>query len=728
MDARVKTVREILHSGDQYLIPFFQRQYSWTHQHWERLRADVWALMEDSAKNQHFLGPLVCTPTEHVPAEVTPYQLIDGQQRLATLTVMLAAVRDIAKEHKLYELADEITENYLVHKRRKGLHKYKVVPRVEDRDALIGVIEENVSKEHRRLGIIRAWKFFCRHTIEWAKSNPETKLRELFSALSARLSLVVITIDGENPYEIFESLNSTGLSLEESDLIRNYIFMNVLLSNQEEFHVKHWEPFEGPFDEDEKNEFPKVPLTPFYRDYLMREGLYSKTKATFIDFKKQYKQQGLSPEDQVAELRSFAQYELLLRRPGTCESEPLRKRLSQIETLEITTAHPLLMNLMDRHKNGQIDEEALLGCLDDLASFVIRRTICGESTRAYGRWFPEAIRGLKDNPCEDLRQYWLRRGWPDDATFIEKLQDFPLYRREGKKCRLILDALEESYGHKEKVDPGTVTIEHVMPQTIGAGEASDVWRATLGEDWIQVHEKWLHSIGNLTLSGYHKGWGNQPFAKKQGEMAKSNLVLNKYFSNVETWNEQAIKERSAQLAGEVAQLWLRPVSGPAYVPSPDARKTTTKRSRVKVSVLSSVAEEIVKKKGDFEIFPSSRGLHFVPEDWLKFLPENATAWKTRVPVKCWFGIGKTRLRLHFEACRMEDETLLPALSKAIRKGEGGFKANKAPKKYMRFWRATERIGDNTDEEEIAAAVEKLLKKAEPRMKEAGKILRDFFSR
>ena len=570
MDARAKTVREILHSGDQYLIPFFQRYYSWRRRHWERLRADVWALIEDEDVNsQHFLGPLVCTPTDHVPGEVPAYQLIDGQQRLATLTLMLSALRDVALEHGLGDLAEEITEDYLVHKRKKGLQRYKVVPRIGDREALVAVIEGKIEKEHRKFGVFRAWRFFRGQTADWATDDPEARLRKLFVAITGRLSLVVITIDGENPYEIFESLNSTGLPLEEADLIRNYIFMQVPTPEQEAFNTEHWEAFEEVFEE--VGDYPAISQTQFYRSYLMRKGVYSKSRVTFVDYKEQNRRRNLSSADQVTELKRFARYEQAFRRPATCEDELLKTAFQQVEMLEVTTAHALLMNLMDRHESGQLDKAELLGCLDDLASFVLRRSICGESTRAYGRWFVEAIAAMKDDPREDLRTYYLRRGWPDDTAFVPRLQEFALYRREPKKCRLILEALERSYGHKEKVDPSTLSIEHIMPQTIEGGKSAKAWQAMLGDDWRSVHQRQLHTIGNLTLSGYNPDLGRRPFPDKRAELLKSNLVLNRYFEEVDTWNEAAIETRGQKLAAEVAKLWPR-AEGGGYTPPSEITK------------------------------------------------------------------------------------------------------------------------------------------------------------
>ena len=560
MDAKARTVSEILHAGEQYLIPFFQRQYSWTQKHWERLRDDLWVLAGDDTTSQHFLGPLVCTPTEHVPGEVTPYQLIDGQQRLTTLTVLLSAIRDIAKGHGLPLLAEEITDNFLVHKYRKGVQRYKVMPRAVDRDALIAVVEGQVGKIHETFGVCRAWRFFQGQVQELVKDDPEKMLRRLFVAVSSRLSLVVITITGENPYEIFESLNSTGLPLEESDLIRNYLFMQVPQPAQDSFQAQHWRSFEAMFSENDSHE-----ATLFYRNYLMRSGVYSKAKSTFVDFKAENKRRQMRPEDQVVELTRYANFEVQLRHPDRSVDKELQAAFVRLAQLEITTAHPLLLNLMDRHEKDQLSREDLLGCLHDLTSFAIRRSICGDSTRTYGQWFPEAIKCLSSNPREDLRGYLLKRGWPDDQTFTQRLQSFALYRREGKKCRLILDALEEFYGHKEQVNPDTLTIEHVMPQTLKKGGAADGWRLMLGANWKDTHERLLHTLGNLTLSGYNPELSNGPFDVKKQHYAKSNLILNRYFAGIPTWDEQAMLERGRRLAAEVAVLWPRPQSDIAYM-------------------------------------------------------------------------------------------------------------------------------------------------------------------
>ena len=203
------------------------------------------------------------------------------------------------------------------------LQRYKVVPRIGDRDVLIAVVEGKLEKLQHKEAVAHAWQFFRQKISDWAVSDAATRLHSLFVAITERLSLVVITIDGENPYEIFESLNSTGLPLEESDLIRNFLFMQVPIGEQEAFNTTHWTAFEKAFEE--VGELPAIPQTLFYRTYLMRHGVYSKSKFTFVDFKEQNRHRDLAPVDQVNELKRFARYELQLRRPLTCEHDKVRR-------------------------------------------------------------------------------------------------------------------------------------------------------------------------------------------------------------------------------------------------------------------------------------------------------------------------------------------------------------------------------------------------------------------
>ncbi len=386
-------------------------------------------------------------------------------------------------------------------------------------------------------------------------------------ASTTRLSIVAITItaDRENPFEIFESLNATGLALEEADLIRNFLFMQVPLEEQASFHNSHWETFEGLFEAREPYE--QLPATVFYRSYLMRNGSYCRDKATYVEFKRQHSTGGLSPVEQVGELRRFAKFELWLRRPALYANTGLSGIATEIQSLDTTTVHPLLLNLLDREERRVIGREELLGCFRDIASFVIRRAICGESTRGYGRLFPDAIRALHVNARQDLQHFLLENRWPDDASFLPALVEFPLYKRARNKCRLLLEKLERHFGGNEQVNLDQLSIEHVMPQTLGDDKQGDSWRAALGQgEWRTLHERWVHTFGNLTLTGYNAELSNGSFVEKREAFAESRVALNRHFLDLEDWNANTIKERGFMLARVAAQLWPRPPGGPVYIP------------------------------------------------------------------------------------------------------------------------------------------------------------------
>ncbi len=529
---------------------------------------DVWALMENGAKPVHFLGPLVCTHPPRLPGNNSAFQLIDGQQRITTLTILLAAIRDVARSRNLVDFAEEVTEDYLLFKRRTGNERYKVLPRLGDREVLTAMIEGHDLSPFTNSRVFEAWKYFHRHVQHLARKDTRKQLTKLLDVIASRLNLVAVLIDGENPYEIFESLNSTGLPLKESDLIRNFVFMAIPLDKQQGFNEQHWKAFEEMFDATETER--AVEMTAFYRDYLMRNGRYSKEDATFVDFKSTHEEAIKTPEALVLELKRFARLDLMLRRPRSVKDKELRRALRQVEGMDITTAYPLLLNLLDQFDGGQLSKEDLCGCLRDLVSFVLRRSICGETTRTYGKWFVEAITLVRNSPRADLQACWLGRRWPDDAAVAERLASFELYRRESIKTRVILEALEESFGHRERVDLSTLTIEHVMPQTITNNQNGRAWKEMLGTDWEKQQARLLHTLGNLTLTGYNTELSNSPFATKQVELTKSHLDLNLHFKGLAKWDAAAIEARRVILTEKVLGEWPRPTSKIAYEASSEA--------------------------------------------------------------------------------------------------------------------------------------------------------------
>lgn len=571
MEAHVRNIRQILNYGDQWLVPFFQRHYSWEKKHWETLLADIVDLTQEEG-TEHFLGPLVCTPFHPTPCVSPQHLLIDGQQRLMTISLALAALTHVCRLAGLKDLADEIDEDHLVFKRRsdQGILRLRVVPRAgQDRDEYHAAISGTASGTTESRGIAGAYSYFKRQWKLLGADKSEDVAKRYLFAMTSRLCLVVITItaDRENPYEIFESLNTKNLPLEDSDVIRNFVFMQVPLDAQETFEQNHWQPFEALFDA--RPGYSELAITPFYRSYLMRNGNHCRKKSTYVEFKSQTAARALKPVEQVAELRRFATFEVWLRRPRLCSVKDLGDTLVEFEALEVSkTAHPLMLNLLDRHDGQRLDREELGRCVRDFASYVIRRRICREQTRSYDRLFTDAIRAIRENPQQDLRGFWLENGWPDDDAFVPRLVEFPIYSSAKPTCRLLLEKLEKHHGHQEEtdLDHPNIQIEHVMPQALGDDADGDSWRRALAHDWRTAHAKWLHTLGNLTLTGYNPTLSNSSFATKKADFAGSHLTLNKYFLTMPDWDAQAIKDRGLALARVVAGIFPRPPGGPAYLP------------------------------------------------------------------------------------------------------------------------------------------------------------------
>lgn len=560
MDANDELLQDVFGGEKQYIVPVFQRRYSWDDEHWDALWEDILSLYETESRDEdHFIGAFVCMPGTIRPGDIPKYMVIDGQQRLLTFSLLLSALRDHAGEQDTEDhqrFADEINDKYLLDEYKKGIDQYKVVSRAEDRSALFAILgQEDFDDEVRETSIYEAYRFFRKRLNQMEEGSEHRVLNRLKQIIMQQMPLAMITTsEDENPYAIFETLNERGLQLEESDLIRNWVFMQLSLEEQDNFNDDYWRPFEEKFKE--TDEFDAISLTSFYRDYLMRTGEYVKKNSVYHQFKERIDS---NPHKLVESLNYYSKLYIWINRPSKALNKQLSEALSRIEYLDIGTAYPLLLNLLDRYETGTISLEEFTEILHALESFAIRRSICGESTRGYYLTFPKAVEAIEESRVKDsLFQYLESKGWPRDSRFIDDLVSFDIYGRETKKCRLILETLQRQFGHKEKVNLQELTIEHVLPQTIEGKEGSEEWREMLGENWERKHQQWVDTLGNLTLTGYNPELSNKPFKKKQKLFEDSKVDLNDYFLSHEQWTGVEIEERGRTLAQEVSELWPVP--------------------------------------------------------------------------------------------------------------------------------------------------------------------------
>lgn len=547
MKAAIQTLGHVLYAPSQYVIPVFQRNYRWERPQWDKLWASLTEIQHPDKTGNHFMGFLVFVQGGVAqPGQNTRFHLIDGQQRLTTTSLLLAAIRNVALRLQQAELAQEVSEYYLVHPLKKGENRYRLLPKAQDHDAYLAIVERKQPPAGR---MADALAYFEGELDVLAAQNPES-LRRMFDTVCQRLEFMCATLESENAYSIFKSLNSTGVPLGQSDLIRNFVFMHVHPDAQDDFDRDHWAPLEAMFP-GESGRLDEERFSRFFRDVLMADGQYVQPKDTFATFEARNEATDFDPVVLVAGLLTRARHYAAIVGEIKDASIEVTLALTELNRLDSATSYPLLLSLFAARDAGRLTSAELARCVDMLRGFIFRRFIAGESSRGYGQMFVRAIDAEEANLMQTLEHYLLARGWPHDARFVETFSQFPLYKRGY--AREVLEMLERARGHKELAGLSLAQIEHVMPQTL-----SPAWKGDLGEESQRVHLECLHRPGNLTLSAYNQEVGNQPFAIKRARFTDSNIGLTRELGAFTQWTESEIHDRSLRMANEAVAIWAGP--------------------------------------------------------------------------------------------------------------------------------------------------------------------------
>ena len=494
MNANETKLQPILEGTKQYVVPLFQRPYSWDKDQWSRLWDDLMDLSEEMDQSKetdlrtHFMGSIVTMPTTSVPEGVTKYLLIDGQQRLTTIFIILSLLRDSAlgkNDEKKSRLAEEIQNTLLVNQYKEETDYFKLLPTQVDRDFFERLVKDRIFDGQNQ--IIAAYKFFDRKLRQ--SGLEEEDLKKL---MTNHLSVISILLErNDNPYLVFESLNAKGLALSQADLIRNYFFMRIHIKDQERIYSEYWKPMQESLD-----------LTEFIRHYIMKDGYKVRESDVYFVLK-----DITSKGDVIGwleDLRKFSTYYEKITRPEKEGNVVIRLALSRLNRLQITTIYPFLLNCYNKYNLGEITSSDFIEILKTLENFLIRRFICNIPTNQLNKIFSplnnQIQSGVFANYVEGMKTLLQNKTYPKDNEFKERIKDAKLYGAGDRatKSKLILEKIEESYDHKEKIDFNGLEIEHVMPQTL-----TDSWKDHLGDDWEKAHELLLHTIGNLTLTAYN---------------------------------------------------------------------------------------------------------------------------------------------------------------------------------------------------------------------------------
>jgi uncharacterized protein with ParB-like and HNH nuclease domain len=547
MKPNSQNLADVLSRQVQYVVPVFQRFYRWEQPQWEKLWENLMELRNPDSKGQHFMGFLVFFP-ETVQLETTLH-VIDGQQRLTTLSLLLIAFRNTAEEKGFNDFAREITEKYLLDPHKTGVERLRILLKLRDRHEYEAAVAEEDAPDGR---ITRALSFFEGKLAELPESAEVVGLRRFLTLVTRRLEFMCATLEVDNAYNIFKSLNSTGVPLGAADLIRNFVFMNLRPEKHDEFDSKLWTPLESHFTR-ANGVIDDDTLSAFMRDFLMRDGRLVKKERekVFETFEDRYTATGFSPETLAAELNRFADYYMVIRGERLDRHDAVTAAVERINSLKHSTTYPLLLQLFDRRGQGSLSDEELAKAIELIVGFILRRNICGLDTRRYGETFTKACLSLGDSPPSGLDQYLLQNGYPDDRRFKEAFVGFNSY--DSKYCRFILESIEKSRGHREPADLVGAEVEHIMPQTL-----THNWRHDLGPDADRIYAKWLHTPGNLTLSAYNETLANRHFGEKRVHYANSNIGITRELARFERWSEPEIRQRGEAMAEIAVKIWIGP--------------------------------------------------------------------------------------------------------------------------------------------------------------------------
>jgi len=547
-----------LQKSPQFVIPIYQRTYSWTNKQCRQLWDDILRAGSSDAIAVHFIGSIVYV--EQGLSQVThqaPLLVIDGQQRLTTVALLLEALARAIGDGEPVDgfSAPKLREYYLTNRLEKGDRYFKLLLSQTDNASLKAVIKNTEQPKEPSLRVTQNFALFT-ELLEEHKGDLAPVCRGL-----AKLVVVDIALsrDQDNPQLIFESMNSTGKELSQADLIRNFILMGLEPGLQTRLYEEYWRPMEQDFGQEAYG----TQFDSFMRHYLtVRTGDIPREREVyeaFKDYSRTTPVQGAGIEALVKEIRAFARYFCALAL-GREQDAALGTAFHDLRELKVDVAYPFLLELYNDYATGKLSAADFAAVVRLVEAYVFRRAICAIPTNSMNKTFATFGKALnKDRYVESIQAHFLTlpsyRRFPANDEFRRDLHTRDLYNFRSRSYWL---RRLENHGRKERVPVDEYTIEHILPQNPDLPAA---WQQTLGAEWQRVQQQWLHTLGNLTLTGYNAEYSDRPFAEKRdmkGGFKESPLKLNAGLGQLDAWNEAAIQERAGRLADQALTVWTAP--------------------------------------------------------------------------------------------------------------------------------------------------------------------------
>ncbi|GAA9547753.1 DUF262 and DUF1524 domain-containing protein [Helicobacter pylori] len=534
---------------NQLVIPIYQRVYSWEKEQCEQLWDDIIKIGGNDKMDGHFIGSILYV-LDGITHSNNILLIIDDQQRLTTITLLLTALRNhLSDEVKRKEIED----HYLINSDKDGDKKFRLILSESDKDTLLSLIDKDRRKPSEPSSkIMENFKLFE----EWIRKNTN-QLETIFKGLE-KLMIVEIALEKgkDDPQLVFESMNSKGIELTQTDLIRNYIVMETEIEKQEGFYNKYWRAMEEEFKQNKKL------FDRFVRHYLtIKTREIPNINKVYVAFKDYRQKEGIGIEDLLKDLQKYCGYfcQIVFKKET---DKDLNKALGFLVDLEMDVIYPLLLELYSDYSDGVLSKDDFRSIIYLIESYLFRREVCGLGTNSLNKIFPFVTKKInKVQYLENIKAHFLlletTRKFPKDSEFKDSFITIDFYKKKRnlKKRNIFFERLE-NFDRKERVYTHEYTTEHIMPQTL-----TEEWERDLGENFQEIHDKYLHTIGNLTLTGYNSTYSNRSFQEKQG-MEKgfkdSPLRLNQGLRDLESFGEKEIKKRANDLADLALKIWTYP--------------------------------------------------------------------------------------------------------------------------------------------------------------------------
>lgn len=555
MKATEAKLLDFLKKSPQFIIPIYQRTYSWTPRECTQLWSDILRTGNNEKIGAHFIGSIVYI--EKGLYQVTsqaPLLVIDGQQRMTTVSILIEALARTLGDTEPADgfSAKKLRNYYLLNPLEDGERRYKLLLTQTDKASLIALFDQQDFPKEHSLRVAANFALFA-DLIKSLKGDYAALCRGL-----AKLMIVDVSLNREqdNPQLIFESMNSTGRELSQADLIRNYVLMGLEPELQTRLYERHWRPMELGFGQEAYAEH----FDRFMRHYLtVKTGDIPNVNEVYEEFKKYAVNSGVAVESLVADIHVLSGYYCSMALGAEADAD-LKPVFHDICELKVDVAYPFLLELYSDYRGGLLTKDELIHAARLVESYVFRRAICAIPTNSLNKTFATFSKALKkDRYFESIQAHFLQlpsyRRFPDDLEFRREIQLRDLYNFRSRSYWL---RRLENHGRKERVPVDEYTIEHILPQN---ENLSKEWQADLGSEWQTVQKTWLHTLGNLTLTGYNSEYSDRPFTEKRdmdGGFAQSPLRLNQGLGALPAWNEGTIKARAERLAQQAAGVWSVP--------------------------------------------------------------------------------------------------------------------------------------------------------------------------